>query len=124
MNGTIIIPGPETLILFGVHIKVLSAIFGVGGVFLGHLMAPVPPQPLGWRRQTSVLIAGVLVSIATTITTGQRPLIVMAWSIGVGFAGIAIYQTWGAQAKDTARSIGSAALDELSERLKAGRDKP
>ena len=102
----------------------LSAIFGVGGVFLGHLMAPVPPQPLGLRRQSSVLIAGVLVSIATTIATGQRPLIVMAWSIGVGFAGIAIYQTWGTQTKDAARSLGSAALDELSERLKAGRDKP
>lgn len=124
MVGTITIPGPETLILFGVHVKVLSAIFGVGGVLLGHLMAPIPTQPLGWRRQSAVVTAGVMIAIAVTIATGQRPLIVLAWSIGIGFAGITIFQTWAAQASNAARSIGTAALDELSERLKATRDKP
>jgi hypothetical protein len=124
MNGTITLPGPETLIMFGVHVKVLSAIFGVGGVVLGHLMAPVPAQPLGWRRQWAVVIAGLLVSIATTIATGQRPLVVLGWSIGIGFAGITIFQGWGAQATDAARNIGSAALDELSKRLAAAKDKP
>lgn len=121
--GTVTIPGPETLILFGVHVKVLSAIFGVGGVLLGHLMAPIPAQPLGWRRQSSVVVAGVLVAIAVTIATGQRPLIVLGWSIGIGFAGITVFQTWGAQTASAARSVGDAALEELSERIGGRKDK-
>jgi hypothetical protein len=124
MVGTVTIPGPETLILFGVHVKVLSAIFGVGGVLLGHLMAPVPPEPLGGRRQSSVIIAGIMTSIAISIATGQRPLIVMGWSIGIGFAGITIFQVWSAQAKSAARSIGTAALDQIKERLAAHEDTP
>lgn len=123
MNGTVTIPGPETLILFGVHVKVLSAIFGVGGVLLGHLMAPVAPQPLGLKRQVAVVVAAVLVSIATTIATGQRPLIVLGWSIGIGFAGITIFQIWGAQTAQAARTLGGAALDELAERIKARGDR-
>lgn len=119
MNGTLTLPGPETLILFGVQVKVLSAIFGCGGVLLGHLMAPVPAAPLGWRRQIAVVVAGVLIALATTIATGQRPLIVLGWSIGIGFAGITVFQTWGAQTASAAHTLGGAALDELSERLAA-----
>lgn len=124
MTSTFTIPGPETLILFGVHIKVLSAIFGVLGVLLGHVMAPVTAEPLALRRQSAVIVAGVMISIAITIATGQRPLVVMGWSIGIGFAGITIFQGWGAQAKVAAQTMGSAALDELSERLSARKDKP
>lgn len=124
MNGTIVLPGPETLVLFGVHIKVLSMIFGVGGVLLGHLMAPVPAQPLGIRRQVSVVTAGLLVAIAITIATGQRPLIVLGWCIGIGFAGITIYQIWGATAASAAKTAGAAALEELSARIDAARKKP
>lgn len=124
VDSTFTIPGPETLILFGVHVKVQSAIFGIGGVLLGHLMAPVPATPLGWRRQSAVVAAGLLVAIAITIATGQRPLVVLGWSIGIGFAGITIYQLLGAQASSAAKSIGSAALDELSQRLAARKDKP
>lgn len=124
MNGTFTVPGPETLILFGVHVKVLSAIFGVAGVLLGHLMAPVVAHPIGWRRQTAVVIAGVLLSIATTIGTGQRPLVVLAWSIGMGFAGITIFQAWAEKARAAAKAIGSAAMDELTERLAARKDRP
>ncbi|WP_331043246.1 hypothetical protein [Sphingomonas sp.] len=124
MTGTITIPGPETLILFGVQVKVLSAIFGIGGVLLGHLMAPIPAQPLGWRRQSAVVIAGVLLAVALTIATGQRPLVVLGWAIGIGFAGITVFQTWGAQAASAARKVGSAALDDLSDRLDARKDAP
>ncbi len=119
MSGIIVIPGPETLILFGVHVKVLSAIFGTVGVVLGHLMAPVATAPLGWRRHSAVVVAGVLVSIATTISTGQRPLIVLGWSIGIGFAGVTIFQVWAAQASRAAKSLGERAVDELAERLAA-----
>lgn len=124
MTGTIVIPGPETLVLFGVHVKVLSAIFGVGGVLLGHLMAPVATAPLGWRRQSAVVVAGVLISIATTIGTGQRPLIVLGWSIGIGFAGVTIFQVWAAQAASAAKSLGNSALNELTERLAARKGEP
>lgn len=122
VNGTIVIPGPETIVLFGVQVKVLSAIFGVGGVLLGHLMAPVPNVPLGWRRQSAVMIAGVLIALATTITTGQRPLIVLGWSIGIGFAGITIFQAWKAQAARAAKSLGEAALATLADRLSSRKD--
>lgn len=122
VSGTIVIPGPETIVLFGVQVKVLSAIFGIGGVLLGHLMAPVPNVPLGWRRQSAVVIAGVLIALGTTIATGQRPLVVLGWSIGIGFAGITIFQAWAAQAARTAKTLGEAALDGLAERLAARKD--
>lgn len=122
VNGTITIPGPETLVLFGVHIKVLSAIFGVGGIVLGHLMTPRPAQPLEWRRQMAVILAGVLVSISITIAAGQRPLIVMGWSIGLGFAGIAVFQAWGAQAGAAAKTLGEAAVERLGKSVAGRKD--
>jgi hypothetical protein len=124
MDAAIAIPGPETLILFGVQVKILSAIFGIVGVVLGHLMAPPAPSPLGWRRQAAVIVAGLLVSIAITIATGQRPLIVLGWSIGIGFAGVTIFQVWAAQTLRAARSVGDRALNEIAERLSAREDNP
>jgi hypothetical protein len=124
MGGTFTLPGPETLILFGVQVKVLSALFGVIGVGLGHWMAPRPPQPLGWQRQSAVVAAGLLVSVSIAIATGQNPLVVLGWSIGIGWAGIAIFQIAGAHAKSAARTIGSAALAELSTRLAERKDNP
>lgn len=139
VDGTVIIPGPETLILFGVQVKILSAIFGVGGVLLGHLMAPVAAQPLGWRRQSAVIAAGVLTAIAITIATGQRPLVVFGWSIGIGFAGITIFHAWAARAVDAVRSLGGTSLggaslggaasggagpDEVTERLSTREERP
>jgi hypothetical protein len=124
VNGTLVLGGPETLLVFGVHVKILSALFGVVGVALGHLMAPAAAQPIGWRRHSAVFVAGIMVAIALTIATGQRPLVVLGWSIGIGFAGITIFKTWAAQAAAGAKSLGSAALDELTERLAARKDKP
>lgn len=124
MTGVVILPGPETLVVFGVHLKILSAIFGVVGISLGHMMAPLTGASLGWRRHSAVILAGILLSLALTMATGQRPLIVFGWSIGIGFAGITIFQTWAAQAAAGAKSLGEAALDELSQRLAARKDKP
>lgn len=124
MNGTFVIGGPETLLVLGVHVKILSALFGVIGVGLGHLMAPAAVEPLGWRRHSAVIIAGVMVALGVTIATGQRPLIVFGWSIGIGFAGITIFKSWAAQAVAATKSLGSAALDELSQRIAARKDKP
>lgn len=123
MNGTLTLPGPETLILFGVHVKVLSALFGVLGAVLGHFMAPVPETPLTVRRQSMVLAANVLVAVALTVATGQRPLLVLGWCIGIGFAGITIYQGWGEKAKAAGRTLSDAALVEIKAQLEARKAK-
>lgn len=124
MNGTFVIGGPETLLILGVHVKILSAGFGIVGVILGHAMAPKAMEPLGWRRHAAVIAAGFMVALGITIATGQRPLIVLGWSIGIGFAGITIFKGWAAQAATATRTLGSAALDELSQRISARKDKP
>lgn len=59
MNGTFVIGGPETLLVLGVHVKILSALFGVIGVALGHIMAPAAVEPLGWRRHSAVIDAAI-----------------------------------------------------------------
>lgn len=114
----IVIPGPETVIWWGVHVPVLSAIFGIVGILLGHAMAPTIGASLPVQRQASVIAAGVLLSVAITIVTGQKPLVVLGWSIGIGFSGITIFQTMGLQARSGLKTLG----DMVVERLKA--DKP
>ncbi len=123
MDGTLVLGGPETLVVFGVHIKIMSALFGIIGVALGHLCAPKAIEPLGWRRHSAVIVAGLMTSIAIAIATGQRPLIVFAWSMGIGFAGITLFKSWAAKATMASRTLGNAALDELTERLAARKDK-
>lgn len=119
MNRTvIIIPGPETVIWWGVHVPVLAAIFGVVGILLGHLMAPVIGAPMPVQRQIAVIVAGVLVSLGITMVTGQKPLVVLGWSIGIGFSGITIFQTMGAQARSGLKTLG----DIVVERLKGEKD--
>ena len=111
----IVIPGPETVIWWGVHVPVLSAIFGIVGILLGHAMAPVIGASLPVQRQAAVITAGVLLSVAITIVTGQKPLVVLGWSIGIGFSGITIFQTMGLQARSGLKTLG----DMVVERLKA-----
>jgi hypothetical protein len=124
MNGTFVIGGPEALLIFGVHVKILSALFGVIGVVVGHVAAPKAVEPLGWRRHAAVIMGGFMIALGVTIATGQRPLIVFGWSMGTGFAGITIFKVWAAQAAAATKSLGSAALDELSQRIAARKDKP
>lgn len=117
MNRTVImIPGPETVIWWGVHVPVLSALFGVAGIVLGHLMAPAIGAPLPIQRQAAVIAAGVMLSIAITMAIGQRPLVGLGWSIGIGFSGITIFQTMGDQARFGMKTLG----EKVVERLKAG----
>jgi hypothetical protein len=120
MNRTIVIPGPETVIWWGVQVPVLAALFGVAGVALGHMMAPISSPPLPLQRQASVIAAGVLLSVGITIATGQRPLVVLGWSIGIGFSGITIFQTIAAQTRGAMRTLG----ERVAERLTAKRVDP
>jgi hypothetical protein len=109
----VIIPGPETVIWWGVHVPVLAAIFGIAGIFLGHLMAPVIGTPLPVQKQASVIVAGVLLSLGITMVTGQKPLVVLGWSIGIGFSGITIFQTMGEQARAGLKTLGDHVIDRL-----------
>ena len=114
MNRTaFVIPGPETVIWWGVHVPVLAATFGVVGIFIGHWIAPVIGQPLPLSRQAGVILGGVLVSIAIAMATGQKPLVVLCWSIGIGFSGITVFQTLGDQARDGMKTLGERVLERL-----------
>ncbi|MEE8612257.1 MAG: hypothetical protein V3V60_15875 [Sphingomonas aquatilis] len=123
MDGILDLGGPETLVVFGVHIKIMSALFGLIGCGVGHVIAPRAAEPLGLRRHIGVVFGGMMVAIAITIATGQNPLLVFGWSMGIGFAGITLFRGWAAQAAAASKTLGSAALDELTERLTARKDK-
>lgn len=113
MNQRVVIPGPELILWWGVQIPLLAAAFGIAGVLLGHLIAPVPAVPLPIQRQLGVVLAGILLSLGITITTGQRPLVVLAWSIGIGFSGITIFQTLGNGASRAVKQLTDSAVDKL-----------
>lgn len=114
MNRTVIvIPGPETVIWWGVHVPVLAAVFGIVGILLGHMMAPVIGAPLPVRNQAAVIVAGVMLSIGITIFIGQKPLVGLGWSIGIGFSGITIFQTMGVQARSGLKTLGEIVIERL-----------
>lgn len=112
-RSVVVIPGPETVLWWGVHVPVLSALFGVAGILLGHWMAPVIGAPMPLHRQVAVVVSGILLSLAITMVTGQKPLVVLGWSIGIGFSGITIFQTMGAQARTGLMSLGDLVLERL-----------
>jgi hypothetical protein len=121
VNRTVVIPGPEAVLWWGVHVPLLAAAFGVAGVLLGHVMAPVPATPLSLLRQTGVLVAGVLLSLGVTIATGQRPLVVLGWSIGIGFSGITIFQAMADQTRTAVKRIGDELVEQVAAQLGRGR---
>lgn len=123
MNKTaFVIPGPETVIWWGVHVPVLAAAFGVVGIFIGHWIAPVIGAPLPVGRQAGVILGGVLLSLAIAMATGQKPLVVLSWSIGIGFSGITIFQTMGDQARDGFKGLGERVVERLKGNAAAAPD--
>lgn len=115
MNKSVfVIPGPETVILWGVHIPLLAATFGVMGICIGHWIAPVIGAPMPVSRHVGVILAGVLLSLGIAIATGQKPLVVLSWSIGIGFSGITIFQTMGAQARTGLKTLGDLVVERLA----------
>lgn len=96
-SANLVIPGPPAIVLLGVTIPTLSAIFGVVGVLLGQVIAPASTD-LGWRRRVAVWIALTLIVLTIVIATGQLPLVALAWGIGLGFSGVTVMRTLGSQA--------------------------
>lgn len=113
-RNVLVIPGYETVIWWGVHVPLLSAVFGIVGVLLGHVIAPVIGPPLPQHRQAAVIAGGILISLSITMLTGQKPLVVASWSLGIGFAGITIFQTMGKQARVGLKSFGELVIEKLS----------
>lgn len=114
MSQDFVIPGPEWVMWWGVHVPSLSTAFGIGGILLGHVMAPAIGAPLPLQKHVAVILAGVMLSVGIAIATGQKPLLVGAWSIGIGFSGMTIFQTMGAQARAGMKTLGDAVVDRLT----------
>ena len=111
-----IIPGPEAVIWWGVHVPFLTLVFGVVGVLVGHWMAPVIGAPMPFHRQAAVIVGGVLLSLTITIAVGQRPMVGFCWSMGIGFSGIVIFQTMSKQAAGALRALGDMLIERLGRR--------
>lgn len=117
-RNVFVIPGPDTVIWWGVHVPFLTMVFGVMGVLVGHWMAPAIGAPLPVQRHAAVIVGGVLLSLTITMAVGQRPMVGFCWSMGIGFSGLVIFQTMGRQATAGLKAIG----DMMIERLRRGKD--
>jgi len=119
-----VVPGPESLVLFGVAVPVLSSILGVVGVALGQLLAPPAVPPLG-RKRRGVLVAALValelcIVLACSVITGKAvlPLVAMGWGIGLGFSGLAAMQALGELAPIGVKRVGGELIDRFG-----GKDK-
>lgn len=122
MNRSVLtIPGPEIINWWGVHVPLLSLVFGVVGILVGHWVGYALGAPLPMHQRIGVIVAGILLSLTITMTIGQRPLLGFSWSFGIGFSGIVIFQTMGAQARAGMRIIGELVLARVR-RTKDGSD--
>lgn len=119
-NAPLILPGPELVIVFGVKVPLLSAIFAVGGVALGQLLAPSAPQPLDLRRRLALFVALTGLAIGIVIASGQMPLVALSWGIGLGFSGLAVAQTLGSGAISGIKRISDAFIGAIAARLGGG----
>ncbi|PTS73814.1 hypothetical protein DBR17_17845 [Sphingomonas sp. HMWF008] len=113
----LVVPGPWTIVLWGVDIPTLSAAIGAVGVILGQLLAPVPTAPLGGRRRAALVVALLGLELGIVIATGQQPLVAMGWGIGLGFSGLAVAQALGDQALSGVRKIADAFISMIAAKV-------
>lgn len=116
-SARLVVPGPTIIAVFGVDFPVLSALFALAGVVLGQLLAPPPKLPLGWRRQSALVVALLGLAIGIVIATGQLPLIALSWGIGLGFSGLTVAQVLGEQASLGIRRVSDAFITMLTTRV-------
>lgn len=119
-----VVPGPELVIVLGVSVPALSALFGVVGIVLGQLLAPTPATPLGWRRRAALVLALALFELGIVIATGQHPLIAMGWGIGLGFSGLSVAQALGDEALSGVKRIADAFITAIASRIGGGTKDP
>ncbi len=116
-NAPLVLPGPELVIVLGVKLPLLSAIFAVGGVALGQLLAPSAASALDLRRRLALFVALTGLALGIVIATGQMPLVALSWGIGLGFSGLTVAQTLGTQAISGVKRISDAFIGTLATRL-------
>ena len=102
---------------------------GVAGLVTATVLAERGAAVTVVERSTRVgagacswLAGGMLASVSIAISTGQRPLIVLSWSIGIGFSGLSLAAAVADQVMGGARRIGEAVLDGIAGRIAAKRD--
>jgi hypothetical protein len=120
-HSAFVVPGPELVIVLGVAVPALSALFGVVGILLGQLLAPTPAAPLGWRRRSALVLALVMFELGIVIFTGQNAMIAMGWGIGLGFAGLSVAQALGDEALSGVRRIADAFISAIASKV-GGKD--
>jgi hypothetical protein len=115
--STFVVPGPELIVVLGVTVPALSGLLGVLGVLLGQWLAPHSSHALGMRRRSALVLALVLLELGIVIATGQRPLVVMAWGIGLGFSGLSVVRALGDEALSGVRKIAEAFISAIATRI-------
>lgn len=83
--------GPAEMVIFGASVPVWSALFGLAGLVLARRVAPISAAEEHLDRQgraalTVLLAIGVM---ALIIAGEKRPIVALAWSVGLGFSGMA-----------------------------------
>lgn len=121
-SRSLVLPGPEALVVFGVSIPIFSALAGAIGVGLGQLIAPAG-QPMTLRRRLAVVAAMLLLTLTIVIASGQWPLVALAWGIGLGFSGPTVAETLGAQAVAGAKQLTDAFFSAIAARMNGNKDK-
>lgn len=116
-SAPFVVPGPELAIVLGVKVPLLSAIFAVGGVGLGQLLAPSAASTLDLRRRIALFVALTGLALGIVIASGQMPLVALSWGIGLGFSGLTVAQTLGAQAVSGIKRVTDAAIGAMATRL-------
>ncbi|MEO6361081.1 MAG: hypothetical protein ABIO43_10990, partial [Sphingomicrobium sp.] len=86
--------GPQAIELFGYQLPLLSALFGLIGVILARMVAPVSPAAIRLGRTgnlalTALLALGVL---AFVIAGEKRPIVALGWAVGLGYSGVAFIE--------------------------------
>ncbi|RYY25224.1 MAG: hypothetical protein EOP62_14275 [Sphingomonadales bacterium] len=104
-GSSLTVRGPEFVVIAGVTVPLFSAVTGVVGVGLGLWLAPSRAVALGGGRLIGLTLALIAIILCSVITTGQQPLVAISWGIGLGFSGLPVAETLGAQAKAGVKAL-------------------
>lgn len=97
--------GPEHVILFGQPVPVFSALCGLIGVILARMVAPASTAGARLGRVGNIALTALLaLGVLALIISGQkRPLVAVAWAIGLGYSGLAFIELVAAAVINTAK---------------------
>lgn len=86
--------GPTEIVVFGATVPVWSALFGLMGVLLARRVAPPTPaeERLGRQGRIALTILLAIGVLALIIAGEKRPIVALAWSVGLGYSGLAFIQ--------------------------------